>query len=941
MDSLANLSTRLTSAVASLALMLTPLATYKPVSTPSPTPHAAAVETYRNLPLSFEPNVGQAAPGIQFISRSAAADTMLTSTGALFAVKPPAPSFGGQIRHQRQSAEPVTGALIAMTLAGANPAAMGASAEQLPGKSNYLIGDQAAWHTEVPSFRKVKYSDVYPGIDVVYYGTQRQLEYDFVVAPGANPRAIELVFQGMDSLVLDREGNLVLRISGKELIQKRPYAYQTIDGAKREVTSRYELSGLDRVALRVGPYDASRALVIDPLLAYSTYFGGTGADQALAVAVDAWGNTYVAGYTSSTDLQTTPNAFDRVPAGSYDVFVTKLNASGSAIIYSTYLGGSGDEFAYGLAVDSQGNAYVVGDTNSTNFPTVNAVQATLGGGVDAFVSKLNPNGSALVYSTYLGGSGIDDGLAIAVDEQGSAYVAGDTNSSNFPRQNPIQPALGGGFDAYFAKLTPAGTALVYSTYLGGASDDYAYGVAVDSSGNAYVAGLTGSSNFPTSNALQGSLGGRNDAFLTKVNASGSALVYSTYLGGAADDWANGIAVDSSGNVYLTGQTSSTNFPTLNPFQASLAGPIDAFVTKLNPAGSALVYSSFLGGANSDIAMSIAVDDLGSAYLAGYTNSTDFPLVGATQSSAGGGYDAFVAKLNASGSALAFSTYLGGNNDDFGSQIACDGSGNIYVVGSTSSANLPTVNALQPTYGGASDAFIAKFGSSAVQLRSVSPASQVSAAGIRVTLTGLNFAPGATVTFGDVPATDVNVPSGTTLSALTPPHAAGVVDVAVTNPNGQSGRLVGGFTYVAHPALTSIDMPTGSSAGGVSVTLTGTNLAAGATVTFGGNPATNVVVTSATSITAVTPAHNVGVVDVTVTNPDGQQAVLSGGYTFVDSVASNPSPSSPNNAVPAQGCNATAPGPSIIALAFALGGLLLLSRRVQRPRRSSKQSRRGN
>src|SRR5258707_60008 len=342
---------------------------------------------------------------------------MLTATGAFFAVKPPAPSFGGQIRHQRESAESVSGAVIAMTLAGANPAAMGASAEQLPGKSNYLIGEQANWHTEVPSFRKVKYSDVYPGIDVVYYGTQRQLEYDFVVAPGANPRAIELVFQGMDSLVLDQEGNLVLRVSGKELIQKRPYAYQNINGAKREVTSRYELSGLDRVALRVGPYDSSRALVIDPLLAYSTYFGGTGADQALAVAVDAWGNTYVAGYTSSTDL---------------------------------------------------------------------------------------------------GGNGTEDGLAIAVDAQGSAYVTGDTNSSNFRLQNPIQPALGGGFDAYLAKLTPAGSALVYCTYLGGLSDDYAYGVAVDSSGNAYVAGLTGSSDFPTAHPLQGSLGGRNDAFLTKV-----------------------------------------------------------------------------------------------------------------------------------------------------------------------------------------------------------------------------------------------------------------------------------------------------------------------------------------------------------------------------------------------------------------------------------------
>jgi hypothetical protein len=379
-------------------------------------------------------------------------------------------------------------------------------------------------------------------------------------------------------------------------------------------------------------------------LVYSTYLGGSGNDNGLGIAVDASGNAYVTGFTSSTNFPTANPLQAAYGGGIYDAFVAKVNAAGSALVYSTYLGGSGNDNGYGIAVDGSGNAYVTGDTNSTNFPTANPLQAANGGGDDAFVAKVNAAGSALVYSTYLGGSGWEFGQGIGVDTFGNAYVTGLTQSTNFPTANPLQAAFGGGTDAFVAKVNAAGSALVYSTYLGGSAGDVGDGIAMDASGNAYVTGYTFSANFPTANPLQAANGGSSDAFVAKLNAAGSALVYSTYLGGSGDDEGVGIAVDASGNAYVMGDTTSTNFPTANPLQAASGGGYDAFVAKVNAAGSALVYSTYLGGLGDDFGLGIAVDASGNAYVTGFTYSTNFPTANPLQAANGGGSDAFVAKI---------------------------------------------------------------------------------------------------------------------------------------------------------------------------------------------------------------------------------------------------------------------------------------------------------
>jgi hypothetical protein len=397
------------------------------------------------------------------------------------------------------------------------------------------------------------------------------------------------------------------------------------------------------------------------------------------------------------------NALQPANGGGFDAFVAKLNPSGSGLVYSTYIGGSGFDSGSGIAVDSAGNAYVIGQTTSTNFPTVNALQPANGGGSDAFVAKLNPNGSALVYSTYLGGSEFDEGLGIAVDGLGKAYVAGLTRSTNFPTANPLQPVSGGGYDAFVAKINPTGSAFIYSTYLGGNSDEGGYGIAVHS-GSAYVTGYTISTNFPTVNPLQPANGGGADAFVAKFSPTGSALVYSTYLGGSNGDSGFGIAVDVTGNAYVTGNTTSTNFPTMNPLQRTRRGGSDAFVTKINSSGSALVYSTYLGGSGDDYGFGIAADVGGSAYVTGLTLSTNFRTVKPLQPVSGGNGDAFVAKINPAGSALAYSTYLGGSGGEQGNSIA-QHAGNAYVIGYTNSTNFPTMNPLRSVNGGNVDAFI--------------------------------------------------------------------------------------------------------------------------------------------------------------------------------------------------------------------------------------------
>jgi hypothetical protein len=696
-------------------------------------PAAAAVElskSYGRLPLQFEANQGQTDRQVRFLARGAGYSLYLTAGEAVLVLAKPNPDAKYDAKTH---AKPT---VLRMSLVNAAPAPRVSGLEELPGKANYFIGqDPAKWRTNVPTYAKVHYGEVYPGIDLVYYGNQRQLEYDFVVAPGADPKKIVLGFKGAERLEIDAQGDLVLHAARGDVRLRKPVIYQEIDGTRRDIEGGYVPRGVKQIGFNVAAYDRSRPLVIDPVLAYSTYLGGSGGDSGIRIALDAGGNAYVTGNTMSIDFPTTPGAFQLTFRGGGiffggDAFVTKLDPTGSTLVYSTFLGGSGFDRGYGIVVDADGHAYVTGYTASVDFPTtVGALQTTSGGSSDAFITKLNPTGSALVYSTYLGGSGGDASYGgIAVDAAGNAYVAGTTESLNFPTTpGAFQLARGCcGGDAFVAKLNPTGSGLVYSTYLGGGNSDGANGIAVDAAGNAYVAGATLSINFPsTAGAFQPICGGGGawDAFVTKLNPTGSALVYSTFLGGGRSDGAGGIAVDADGNAYVTGSTDSSNFPTTaGAFQTTFVERYlggghfanDAFVTKLNPTGSALVYSTYLGGGGSDLGLGIAVDAAGNAHVTGYTDSIDFPTTaGAFQTTLGGSLDAFVTKLNPTGSALAYSTYLGGSGYDYGSGVAVDTAGNAYAIGETASSNFPTTaGAFQTTFGGGgdyyvSDAFVAK------------------------------------------------------------------------------------------------------------------------------------------------------------------------------------------------------------------------------------------
>ena len=503
------------------------------------------VDAYGQIPLSFVANVGQTDPQVNYLSRGSGYTLFLTPTQAVLDLsKPTAPTSPTDA----PAADPVSVAL-SMQLVGADPTAQAVGQDLQGSVSNYMVGnDPSQWHTNVANYGRVEYQNVYQGINLIYYGSQRQLEYDFVVAPGADAGVIQLNFQGAQGLSLDAQGNLVVQTAGGDLVEHAPVLYQDVAGARQAVSGGYVLEANGQVGLAVGSYDASKPLVIDPVLSYSTYLGGNSDDYGEGIAVDSSGNAYVTGYTTSTNFPTASPLQASFRGGTSDAFVTKLNANGT-LAYSTFLGGSGDDAGYGIAVDSSGNAYVTGYTSSINFPTASPLQGSFGGVRDAFVTKLTASGT-LAYSTYLGGSGDDEAFGIAVDNAGNAYVTGQTASTNFPTATPLQGSNRGGYDAFVTKLTASG-ALAYSTYLGGNDNDGGYGIAVDSSGNAYVTGNEHSTNFPTASPLQASFGGVLDAFVTKLTTSG-ALAYSTYLGGSGNDVGEGIAVDSAGNAYVTG-----------------------------------------------------------------------------------------------------------------------------------------------------------------------------------------------------------------------------------------------------------------------------------------------------------------------------------------------------------------------------------------------------
>ncbi len=650
-------------------------------------PFAAAGEASRGdavafgrVPLTFEPNLGQADRSVRYVARGPGYGLFLGGADAVLSL--------------------VGGGGVRMVVVGGDPACRMRAEGPRAGRSNYLRGsDPRLWVTDVPHVGRVVCESVYPGIDLVYYGKQHELEFDFVVAPGADPACIRLSFERGAEPKLARDGSLVV---GSSVTLRAPVLSQ---GAER-VEGRFELLGERDVGFRIGSYDPSRPLLIDPVLVYSTYLGGSATvnETPLGIAVDASGHAYVTGYTPSFDfptanpLQPGNNSTSTNPL---DAFITKFSATGSSLVYSTYLGGSSIDVGQDIAVDEEGCAYVAGYTRSLDFPTASALQPFLAGGVqDAFLVKVNAAGSALVYSTYLGGSGDEVAFGVAVDALGQAYITGNTNSADFPLASPFQAATSD-TAAFVAKLDAAGGALLYSTYLGGAGGaDIGREIEVDSSGNAVVVGWTRSATFPLVNPIQGSLGGGADVFVTRFSAVGVGL-FSTYIGGSGDDYGRDIALDPSGAAYITGETASAKFPTTSAaYQKTRAGGIDAFVSKINVAAGLLVYSTYLGSRDTEYGYGIAVDSTGAAYVTGGAGSKRFPIVNAFQPSFGGAGDAFVTKLNVGGTALLYSSFLGGSlNDSLVSRIAVDASGSAYIAGMTFSLNFPTLNPFQATLTG--------------------------------------------------------------------------------------------------------------------------------------------------------------------------------------------------------------------------------------------------
>jgi uncharacterized repeat protein (TIGR01451 family) len=720
---------------------------------------------YGRLALGFEPNRGQADARNEYIAHGAGYSVALRKGGIVLNLRTDA----GQKERQ-----------VSVTFAGGRQQAKPTALDQLPGTVNYFRGAKASsWQTNIPTYGRIEYRDVYPGVDVVYYGTQGRLEYDLVLAAGADPSRIRLAIAG-GALSIASNGDLLIG----PVRQEQPVVYQQRpDGSRRKIACRYALAGRNEVSFKLDAYDRSRKLTIDPVLSYSTYLGGSANDGVACVKVDSTGAAYVTGFTASSNFPTRPGAVQPSNkglntkaqyAGFGDVFVAKLNPAGTALVFSTYLGGSSDDTGTSLAFDDAGNVYVTGDTKSPDFPvTAGALQTKYGGTDngdgfydtgDAFVAKLNPTGSQLLYSTYLGGALNDMAWGITVDSGGNAVVAGSTLSSNFPTTaNAISTSYRGSRnfavwrvgDAFVAKLNPTGTALIYSTYLGGRQDDQAKGLALDAQGNAYVCGWTYSPDFPvTTGAYQTTFkgseptgnGGRpaGDAFVSKLSPAG-ALVYSTYLGGTFREAAWAIAVDSAGNAVVAGATQSTNFPaTAGVVQTTYKGSGavqyasdffmgDAFVAKLNAAGTSLVFATYMGGTADEVASGVAVDPQDNIFVTGFTLSKEFPVSSDALQSTYGGHggqggigfnedgsgiqnigDAFLAKFTPTGT-MVYSSFFGGKGDEASMSVAVDAAGNPYIGGGTVSADMKvSTGVVQTSYGGngpvypRGDGFVAKF-----------------------------------------------------------------------------------------------------------------------------------------------------------------------------------------------------------------------------------------
>lgn len=728
-----------------LASVGTSLSTAQQAATPQLSPrNARSSAIYGKLPLTFEANRGQSNGQVKFLSRGKGYTAFLTSGGMVLSLRSGSSASGSPATHQKK-----TNTALQFRLLGANKNPVAVGEDLQPGKVNYFIGNNPAqWHTSVPTYAKVRYKNVYPGIDLIYYGNHRQLEYDFAVSPGADPRLIRFEIQGAKQIAVDTEGNLVLDMGSGQLHFQSPLVYQQSNGKRVAVDGAYAMQDSTHIGFQVAHYDSSKPLVIDPVLVYSTYLGGSGTDQPTGIAVDSSGSVYVAGYTDSADFPLA--TLGSLPANTNHVFVAKLDSTGSNLVYADYIGGNSDDFGVALVLDSTNEVYVTGSTQSNNFPVVHAYQAQQPGPSSGFLSKLSADGSSLLYSTYLGGSTFDQPTGIAIDNLAEVYVAGFTQSQDFPVANAYQPTVSAnqagmfGDYGFLTKFSSDGSSLIFSTYLAGNSNvvqdcgtpcwpspyNVVSGISLDASGNAYVTGTTNTYNFPvttgvylTSNTTQ------QDAdigFVSKFSGAGS-LDYSTYFYGSGGDPVSisAIAVDGSGSAYVTGvAVSDGTFPVTStsicdPGSAGFACSY-AFVTKFDSAAATLLYSTFLGPNNFASPQAIALDANNNAYILAGTRSAAFGITNGMEPYSNG-LDVLLVEIDPAATTELLATYIGGGGDDEPSGMALDSNGNIYLTGSTNSADFPTTqSAFQTVAGGNADAFIAKIGPASAPAVSLSP-----------------------------------------------------------------------------------------------------------------------------------------------------------------------------------------------------------------------------
>ncbi|HJU84492.1 MAG TPA: Ig-like domain-containing protein [Holophagaceae bacterium] len=719
-----------------------------------------------HLPLAFERNQGQADPGVRFLARGAGHTLLLRDREAALRVQTDTKAASLHLRYL-----------------DANPHPAMEAEQPLPGKVNYLLGkDPSQWRTGVPTSARVRYRDLYPGTDLVYYGQDGHLEYDFVLRAGADPSRIRLRVEGAEKLDFTPAGDLRIKVPGGELVQKRPEIYQERDGRRVPIEGRFRRIARNTLGFEVKGYDHSRELVVDPSLVWSTYLGGNLGEEVKALKLDG-NNVIAAGYTYSSNFPVTAGAYQTalvITEGSDpDAFVAKFSADGSSLLWATYFGGDHGDEIDALAVDGGGNVIVAGWTGSTNLPTTaGAYQRSWGGGDDGFVAKFSADGSSLLWSTYLGGTINDYVSAMSLDSSGNLILAGRTFSTNFPTTagafQRVNTSTQGYAEGFVSKLSANGSSLLWSTYLGGSKWDVIDGLALDATGNAVVSGSSSSSNFPTTvGAYRTTLAGTLDSFVAKLSADGSRLLWSTLIGSISS--ANGgaktsLAVDTGGNAVVASSSDSASFPTTpGAYQTTLAaGATNGVLTKLSADGSRLLWSTFLGGSGFDSAYALALDASGNPVVSGNAGSINFPITPGTYqgASGGGNSDAFISQISADGSTLLWSTYLGGNATDGVNALQVDGNGSWLLGGSTSSTNFPTTpGAFQTGSNGGGGGFVAKFGNV--------PTGQLSVSATDLSTGAFTFSASATSPSGPIQSVSFVLDGSSLQSVTTQPYAVTV------------------------------------------------------------------------------------------------------------------------------------------------------------------------